>query len=97
MVKVKKELDSKVKKEILEFVGLVLSRGDVRKSMKDKVVEGNMNEIEDELKNIKSESVKEILTKISEDNKKNRIKILCKKYGKILLKEGLYNKIMGIK
>ena len=90
-------MDNKVKKEILEFMELVLSRGDVRKSMKDKKVEGNMNEIEDELKNIKSESVKEILTKISEENKKNRIKILCKKYGKILLKEGLYNKIMGVK
>ena len=90
-------MDNKVKKEILEFMDLVLSRGDVRKSMKDKKVEGNMNEIEDELKNIKSESVKEILTKISEENKKNRIKILCKKYGKILLKEGLYNKIMGVK
>ena len=90
-------MDNKVKKEIIEFMELVLSRGDVRKSMKDKKVEGNMNEIEDELKNIKSESVKEILTKISEENKKNRIKILCKKYGKILLKEGLYNKIMGVK
>ena len=90
-------MDNKVKKEIIEFMDLVLSRGDVRKSMKDKKVEGNMNEIEDELKNIKSESVKEILTKISEENKKNRIKILCKKYGKILLKEGLYNKIMGVK
>ena len=90
-------MDSKVKKEIIEFMDLVLSRGDVRKSMKDKKVEGNMNEIDDEIKNVKSESVKKILLEISEKNKKNRIKILCKKYGKILLKEGLYNKIMGIK
>ncbi len=90
-------MDNKVKKEIIEFMDLVLSRGDVRKSMKDKKVEGNMNEIDDEIKNVKSESVKKILLEISEKNKKNRIKILCKKYGKILLKEGLYNKIMGIK
>ena len=90
-------MDNKVKKEIIEFMDLVLSRGDVRKSMKDKKIEGNMNEIDDEIKNVKSESVKKILLEISEKNKKNRIKILCKKYGKILLKEGLYNKIMGIK
>ena len=90
-------MDSKVKKEILEFMGLVLDRGDVRKSMKDKVILGSSDEISDEIKNIKSENVKKMLLDIKKENDKNRIKLLCKKYGKILLKEGLYNKIMGIK
>ena len=90
-------MDSKVKKEILEFVGLVLDRGDVRKSMKDKEILGSSDEISNELKNIKSESVRKMLEDIKKENDKNRIKLLCKKYGKILLKEGLYNKIMGIK
>ena len=68
-------MDIKVKKEIIEFMELVLSRGDVRKSMKDKKVEGNVNEIEDELKNIKSESKRNI-DKISEENKRIELRYL---------------------
>ena len=90
-------MDSKVKKEILEFMGLVLDRGDVRKSMKDKEILGSSDEISNELKNIKSESVRKMLEDIKKENDKNRIKLLCKKYGKVLLKEGLYNRIMGKK
>ena len=90
-------MDSKVKKEILEFMGLVLDRGDVRKSMKDKEILGSSDEISNELKNIKSESVRKMLEDIKKENDKNRIKLLCKKYGKVLLKKGLYNRIMGKK
>ena len=36
-----------------------------------------------------------MLEDIKKENDKNRIKLLCKKYGKVLLKEGLYNRIMG--
>lgn len=86
-----------VREEIFELIELVLSRSDVKKSMKDKEVVGNNDELEKELDNIESESVKKILIDEINKNKRERVKLLTKKYGKILLKEGLYNRIMGIK
>jgi hypothetical protein len=84
-----------VKSEILEFMGYVLDRSDIRKSMKKKQLIPNNSHIDEELKNIESEDVKNILLGVKKDRELERVKYLCRNYGGILLKEGLFRKIMG--
>jgi hypothetical protein len=36
-----------------------------------------------------------MLLKLKEENDKNRNEVLVKKYGRVLLKEGIYKKIIG--
>ncbi len=84
-----------VKNEILEFMGYVLDRSDIRKSMKKKQLIPNNSHIDEELKNIESEDVKNILLGVKKDRELERVKYLCKNYGGILLKESLFRKIMG--
>lgn len=84
-----------VKEEIVEMIDYVLSRSDVKKSMKGKDAIGGGDEIAQELNNVKSESVKKMLLKLKEENDKNRNVELVKKYGRVLLKESLYKKIIS--
>ena len=90
-------MNDEMKSEIFELVEYVISRGDVRKGMKNKELVNNNNDIDEELKNIKSESVKKILLDVKKKNSEERMKLLCKTYGGILLKDGLFRKIMGYK
>ena len=90
-------MDKKVKEEILELMDLILDRSDVKKSMKGKDIVGSNSDIDKELPNIKSDSVRKLLEEYKKESEKERVKLLCKKYGKILLKESLYNRVMGIK
>ena len=88
-------MDKEIRKEIIEMIDYVLGRSDIKKSMKGKVALGSDNDINNELKNIKSDSVKAMLLKLKEENDKNRNEELVKKYGRVLLKEGIYKKIIG--
>lgn len=90
-------MNEEMKSEILELMEYIIGRSDVRKGMKNKKLVSNNNDIDEELKNIKSDSVRKILLEVKKKNDDERIKQLTKTYGGIILKEGLFRKIMGYK
>ena len=90
-------MNEEMKSEILELMEYIIGRSDVRKGMKNKKLVSNNSDIDEELKNIKSDSVRKILLEVKKKNDDERIKQLTKTYGGIILKEGLFRKIMGYK
>jgi len=89
-------IDSKIKGEIYEMIDFVIDNdSELRKALKDKVVgDIDVSEIDKELKKTDSEMVRKILEEKRKEIVESRGRNLVKKYGKLLLVEKRYNKLM---
>ena len=89
-------IDDKIKGEIYEMIDFVISNdSDLRKSLKNKEVgDIDASEIDNELKNVESEVVRKILEEKRKEIVESRGRNLVKKYGKLILVEKRYNKLI---
>ena len=89
-------IDDKIKGEIYEMIDFVISNdSDLRKSLKNKEVgDIDVSEIDNELKNVESEVVRKILEEKRKEIVESRGRNLVKKYGKLILVEKRYNKLI---
>lgn len=84
-----------INEEIREMMYYVLNRSDVRKSLKDKTPLGSPDDFDAALNKIDNKNIQKMLLELRDKQEKERNIELVKKYGRILLKESLFKKIVG--
>ena len=86
--------------ELYEMIIYVIKNNSYLKSkLKDKEVgsEYNINVFEKEIENVNSDVVKDIIKDKMKEIDKLRGEELVRRYGKLILKESVYNKVLNIK
>lgn len=78
---------------------IVANNSYLRGKLKDKELgsEYDSKVFEDEMKNVSSSVVKDMIKEKMNDLEKLRGEELVKRYGKLFLKDSVYNKVLGIK